>query len=220
MDVQSTEKVNSFIDQLVAIRFESAFWYGIIVVLALIVCFEGYQLYRLALLLAGFAIGYTQMHKVVETVFVTFTPEQKLMAQGIAGIVCAIISTTLIKIGVFLVTFFFVKTTLAGPIATKLLSGVKDQVPLSPYVIPLLSAFVGLVIALLLARAAQNALRPAIVILTAAIGAFAVINTFVEIIPVFPYDLSFLPERTSIIWTVVKLFLMAAGVGIQGIKED
>ena len=56
------------------------------------------------------------------------------------------------------------------------------------------------------------------VCLTAVIGGFAAINFLVDLIPVFPYEVE-LPPPSSVIWLMAKIFLSAAGVGIQDVKD-
>ena len=217
---QVNNQIQSLIDQLAEIKFEGMVMCAVMLVLCLILCFEGYHIYRLALLLMGFAIGYMQMHSLIDSAGVILTSEQRLLAQGIAGIVLAILSTTIVRVGVCLSAFFFAKYYLAMPIAKVLLVKLEGAASYPKILTPVITNVIALVVALIFARMAVESLRPVIVILTAAVGGFALVNIFIQMIPIFPLDISFMPEEGSIIWAGAKLFMAAAGVGIQGIKGE
>lgn len=212
--------VSSLISQFAQLKFEGMLMYGVLLIMALLICFEGYKLYRLALLLMGFAIGYQLMHRVLEFLNVPVTDEQKLMAQAIVGIVLAVISTTVIKWGVFFAAYYFAKYALAAPIAGAVLNMAFKDAVVPEFLPTILTSILGVVVAYIIARFAAGSLRPVIVLLTAAIGGFALVGYFMEMIPFFPYDLNFMLSVPSVIWVGAKLFMTAAGVGIQGLKED
>ncbi len=214
------DALNDLINQLAQLKFDGLLMYGVFVVVALIICFEGYKIYRLALLLMGFAVGFRLAHNVLEMSGVVLTDEQMLMVQGIAGIVCAVISTTIVKIGVFLSAYFFAKYALAVPIAELIVGKAQEKTGLPNFLIPALTSVVGLIAAFVIAKLAVESLRPVIVILTAAVGGFWLVNSFISLIPLFPYDIKFMLDIPGFIWAGVKLFIMAAGVGIQGLKGE
>ena len=224
-DTQSAQNevnmaVNSLISQFAELKFEGMLMYGVFLILSLIICFEGYKLYRLALLLMGFAVGYQLTHNVLEIAGIPLTDEQKLMAQAIVGIVFAVISTTVVKWGVFLATYFFAKHALAVPIAQAVMNTAKEKVTIPAFLVPVITTVIGLIAAYIIAKLAADSLRPVIVLLTAAMGGFALVNNFISMVPYFPYDLSFILSFPAIITVGAKLFMTAAGVGIQGLKED
>ena len=71
----------------------------------------------------------------------------------------------------------------------------------------------------LIALIAMKANRMVIVILTAVVGGFAAVNVFIRLIPVFPADLSGFPGPNSPVYLFAKIFLSAAGVGVQDVRE-
>ena len=212
--------VSSLIDQFAELKFEGMVMYAVLIVAALVICFEGYRIYRMALLLMGFAVGYTQAHYFLDFIHFTAQGELKLMIQAMIGVVCAILSTSVVRIGVFLSAYFFAKYALAVPIANFVMDIIKERVAIPQLLTPVITSAVGLLAAYFIAKLAVESLRPVIVILTAAVGGFSLVNSFIGMIPYFPYDLSFMPGAGNVIWTAAKLFMTGAGVGIQGIKDE
>ncbi len=217
---QVNNAVTSLIDQFATIKFEGLLMYGVLMALAVVLCLEGYRLYKLALLMIGFVVGYTQAHYLIDLIKIQLSNEQMLMAQGIAGIVCAIFTAAILRFGVFIVTFYLFRYGLAMPISVWILGLFSKNVKLPELLVPAILTVLSVVVAVFAAKLAVNALRPTIVILTAAFGAFMTVNCFIAIIPLFPYNLSFMPASTSMIWAFVKLGLTAAGVGIQDIHGE
>ena len=208
------------VGQLAEIKFEGMVMYAVMLCICLIICLEGYHIYRLVLLVTGFSVGYILMHNLIEMSGAAVNAEQKLLVQGIAGIILAILSTTMIRTGVFIAGFYFAKYFLAVPVAQFILSKMDGTVAYPKFLTPVITNAIGLIAAFIFARLTVEALRPAIVILTAAVGAFGLVNCFVHMIPVFPIDISFMPGEGSFIWAIAKLFMTAAGVGVQGIKGE
>ena len=212
--------VNSLIDQLAQIKFEGLVMYGVIMLAALLICLEGYQIYRLALLIIGFAAGYLIMHRLIEFANVQLGSQQMLMVQGIAGIVCAILAASVVRAGVFISTYTLMRHGLAQPIANMILDKAGEKIKIPSIFIPVILSVLSVIVAILVAKLAVSSLRPVIVIITAACGAFTLVSCFIKIIPLFPFDLSFMPGEGSVIWAAAKLALSCAGVGIQGIKDS
>jgi len=211
--------VSSLIDQLAEIKFEGMVMYAVLIVAALVICFEGYRIYRMALLLMGFAVGYTQAHYLLDFIHFNAQGEMKLMIQAVIGVVCAILSSSVVRVGVFFSAYFFAKYALAVPIANFVMNLIKKKADIPEFLIPAITSAIGLLAAYYIAKLAVESLRPVIVILTAAVGGFSLVNSFIGMIPYFPYDLSFMPGEGNVIWVAAKLFMTGAGVGIQGIKE-
>lgn len=211
--------VSSLIDQFAEIKFEGMVMYAVLIVAALVICFEGYRIYRMALLLMGFAVGYTQAHFFLDFIHSTAQGELKLMIQAVIGVVCAILSSSVVRVGVCFSAYFFAKYALAVPIADFVMDLIKKKADIPELLIPAITSAIGLIAAYYIAKLAVESLRPVIVILTAAVGGFSLVNSFIGMIPYFPYDLSFMPGAGNVIWTAAKLFLTGAGVGIQGIKD-
>ena len=76
---QVNDNIQKLIDQLADIKFEGMVMCAVMLVLCLVLCLEGYQIYRLALLLIGLAMGFVTMHSLLDTAGVVLTSEQRLM---------------------------------------------------------------------------------------------------------------------------------------------
>jgi hypothetical protein len=74
------------------------------------------------------------------------------------------------------------------------------------------------VLSILIAFLSIKLNRTVIVILTAVVGGFAAVGYFQQLIKVFPVPLTF-PADSSPIWIFAKMFISAAGVGIQDVRE-
>lgn len=212
--------VSSLIDQFAEIKFEGMFMYAVLLVAALVICLEGYHIYRLALMLMGFAVGYVQVHYFLDFFHISLKSDHKLMVQAIVGVICAIVSTSVVKLGVFLAAYYFAKYALAAPIAGFILRLAGEKISVPEFLVPSLTSIIGLAAAYFIAKIAANSLRLVIVVLTAAVGGFSLVGSFIGMIPYFPVDLSFMPQQGSVVWAAAKLFMTAAGVGIQGIKGE
>ena len=57
--------MQSLVSQLANIKFEGVLMYAILLVAAGFICMEGYGIYRAALSVIGFAVGYTQVHNII-----------------------------------------------------------------------------------------------------------------------------------------------------------
>ncbi len=220
VDNSVNQALESLVDQLATIKFEGLLMYSVLLALSVVLCLEGYRIYKMALLMIGFAVGYTQAHYIIDFLQLKLTSEQMLMAQGIIGIICAIIAASVIRFGIFITTFYLFRYGLATPVALLIMGIADDKVKIPGFLVPTILTILSGVVAFFAAKFAVASLRPAIVILTAAFGAFAAVSCFVNLIPLFPYNLSFMPRSTSVIWAAVKLGLTAAGVGIQGIHGE
>ncbi|MCR4689902.1 MAG: TMEM198/TM7SF3 family protein [Lachnospiraceae bacterium] len=203
------------IEQFAQMRFEGAAVYIVMMIVALIICFEGYRLYRLALLVIGFVTGYTQI-TVILGYFINLTDSRQiLLIRVVAGLICAIASAAVVKVGVFLAVYSFVKESLATGIAMYVLTllGKEDQIP--PFLLPLVVNILGLAAAYVIAKLTTKFLQPVIIVLTAAVGGFCVVNLFLTVLPVLLGTDTFSPPPSSMIWTFARLGFTVVGILVQ-----
>ena len=203
--------VNTIISQLANIKFEGIIMYLVFLIVAMLICFEGYKLYRIALLIVGFVAGYSLAHNVIGYLGQPMTDNQMLMVQSIAGVVCAAASASIVRLGVFVLVYYFVKKSVAAPLAAFLFGLIGDKASIPEFLQPVIVNALGLLAAAVVARLAANSLKNAIAILTAAFGAFTAVDMFIKIIPYIPYVSSYLPEGNSVIYTGAKLVLTLTG---------
>ena len=208
-----TNAANSLVKQLANIEFSSALIYAAMMLVAVIICFEGYQIYRVALMVIGFCVGYGRAHLLLAGT--QLTDEQMLMAQAVAGILLAILAGYLVHVGIFIAAYHFAQANLTALLAPILL----EKVDVPRLLEPIATRLAGVLIAALVAWIAVKSERLVVVILTAVIGGFATVNFFLEMVPTFPIDVSFFLKAPVIVYVIAKLGISAAGVGIQGIKK-
>ena len=163
------------------------------------VCLEGFRIYKVVLYVAAFMFGFRTAHDYLWALI----PDDDvlLMAEVACGLVLAVLAYKIYLAGVAIFVFQFARDNLEeffdGPFAV----------------------IACVVAAALIAFLATKANRMVIVILTAVVGGFSMVNVFLKLIPVFPVDLSFFPPASSIVWYVAKIFLSAAGVMIQDVRD-
>lgn len=202
-----------FVKQLANVEFSNALVYAALVLAAVVICFEGYQIYRVALMAIGFCVGYGRAHLLLAGF--SLTDEQMLMAQAVAGLLLAILAGYLVHVGIFIAAYHFAQENLAAVLAGMLL----QQANVSKFLEPIATRLAGALIAALVAWLAVKSERLVVVLLTAVIGGFAAVNFFMEMVPVFPVDVTFFLKVPTAVYVFAKLGISAAGVGIQGIRK-
>ena len=206
--------MQSFTSQMANIKFEGVLMYVILMLAAGFICMEGYGIYRAALGVIGFAVGYSHVHAFVEGF--ELNDQTMFLVQVIAGLICAALAWTVLKIGIFIAVYHFVQANLSAILAAML----AERLNIPEIAYPLFSAVAGAGIAAFIAHLSTKAERIVVVSVTAALGGFAAVGFFVKMIPIFPVDITFLEKVPEIVWTGAKIFLSAAGFMVQGaIKE-
>lgn len=205
--------IESLIKQFAQIKFDGALMYAVLMILAVIICLEGYGIYKAALLVIGFAVGYSHVGKYFD--LTSFSDEKRLMIQCATGLVVAVLAGVFVKIGIFIAAYHFAQTNLSG-IMVEFLA---KQLNISEEKYNLYAGILGIVVAVIIAYLSMRAERLAVVVLTALVGGFAAVDFFMQMIPVFPIDVSFFDKLPEATWVVLKILLSAAGVGVQGVKE-
>ena len=201
------------LSQLANIKFEGALLCVVCMLAAGYICLEGYGIYKAALSVIGFCVGYSHSHNLVAGM--NLSNEGMLMMQVVIGLVCAVLAIMYIQAGIFLAVYHFVQDNLAAIMAAAL----AEKLSVPQFLFPAFAAVVGIALGILAGFLAIKAHRPAIVIATAVVGGFAAVNFFIQMVPQFPVEMSYIPGPESPLWVGAKIFLSAAGVGVQGIKE-
>ncbi len=207
------DSVKGFVDIFANLDFRNGpLFYVIGIVVAGYCCLEGYRIYKAVLGGLGFIFGYKMAYGIFS--HLGFSGEMLLMAETFAGLILMVLAYSIFKAGVFIGAFQFASANLPVYVGAFIKDSVPNKIILEGIIVTALSA----VLAVIVARLAVKMTRPVLVCFTAVVGGFAAINFLVQLIPVFPYELE-LPDPASPIWLFAKIFLSAAGVGIQGVKD-
>lgn len=191
--------IQGFISTFANLDFHGAPTYCVLLAIALFVCLEGIKLYKMILYAGAFVFGFRYAKELLWARIPN--DEMLLMIEVAAGLLLAVLAWRIYLAGVAMLTFQFARENLKD-----FFSG--------PYAVLICFA-----VSVLVALISMKLNRAVIVILTAVVGGFAAVNFFVDLIAVFPVDLSSFPAKTSPIWLFAKVFLSAAGVGIQDVRE-
>ena len=209
-----TSAADSFMKQLANLEFSNALFYVALMLAAAIICFEGYRLYKLALIVLGFYIGYSRSHVLLAGM--ELTSEQQLIGQAIAGILLAVLAGTLVHVGIYIAAYHFAQTNLAGLLTPILLQHVEVPKLLEP----IATRIAAVLIAAIIAWLAVKSERVVVVVLTAVIGGFAMVNFFLKMVPVFPVNIGFFLKLPPMAFVIAKIGISAAGVGVQGVRKS
>ena len=173
------DAAGSLVKQLANMEFSNALIYAALLLAAVVICFEGYQIYRVALMVIGFCVGYGRAHLILAGF--------QLSDEQLAGLLLAILAGYVVHVGIFIAAYHFAQENLAAILAPMLLG----QVNVSKLLEPVATRLAGVLIAALVAWLAVKSERLVVVLLTAVIGGFAAVNFFMEMVPTFPVDVSF-----------------------------
>jgi len=207
------DAVRSFVEMFTTMDFKNGpIVYVIGIAAALYCCLEGYGIYKMVLGACGFLAGF----KAGALIFagIGFSGEMLLAAETFSGLILMVLSYKIFLAGVFVTAFYIASTNLPVYVEVFLKEKTKNPLLVTGIVVTVISA----VFAFIIARFSVSMTRPVLVCLTAVAGGFAAINNLVALVPVFPYQVE-LPEASSVIWLFAKVFLSAAGVGVQGVKD-
>ena len=205
--------MDDLVSRMASMEFESVFLYVLLTLAAVIICFEGYKIYKIGLMAIGFAVGYSRSHALILNF--SLTDEQMLMAQVIAGIACALLAGVVVHAGIFIAAYSFAQANLSAVLVALL----AQHVEIPKLAEPLFTRLAGVVVAGIVAWLAVKSERVVVVILTAVVGGFAAVNFFCAMVPVFPVDISFFLQAPAIFMVIAKIALSLAGVGVQGTSK-
>ena len=131
-----------------------------------------------------------------------FSQDWQLMFRVMCGLLLAVFAYRIMLLGVFSVVFRVMRVNLSDYFT-------------GPY-----AAILSLAAAGGLAFLSVKLTRPVLVIVTAVAGGFSLVYFFQRLLPIFPYDIMrYVPEPSSPVWIAAKVFLSAAGVGVQDVRE-
>ncbi|MCR5675424.1 MAG: TMEM198/TM7SF3 family protein [Lachnospiraceae bacterium] len=199
MPAEMNDAIHSFIATFANMDLRGAPILCLMLAAAAFVCLEGIKIYKMVLYAGAFIFGFRYTRNLLWARIPS--DELLLMIEVGVGLLLAVLAWKIYLLGVGLLAYQFARENFRdffdGPFAV------------------LLCFAVSVLIAIL----AMKLNRAVIVILTAVVGGFAMVNIFLKLIPVFPVDLSFFPVATSPIWLIAKVFLSAAGVGVQDVRE-
>ena len=207
------EVTESFVSIFANLDFKSGpLFYVIGIIIAGYCCMEGFKIYKMILGGMGFIFGFTLGHDI----FARFGwgDEQLLMAETFLGLILMGLAYSIFLAGVFIAAFQFGLSNF--PIYVESYAG--KWLNFGNVINTVIVTVISVILALIVAKKAKEMTRPVIVCLTAVIGGFAIVNYFLGLIPLFPYEVT-LPPPSSPIYLGAKVFLSMAGAGIQGIKD-
>ena len=211
MDWHSAAK--SFVDMFANMDFRNGpIVYVIGIIAALYCCLEGYRIYKMVLGASGFLLGF----HIGALIFsrMGLSGEQLLAGETFLGLILMVLAYRIMLAGVFITAFYFANANLPVYVEPFL----KEKTGNAFWVTGITVTVISAVLAFIIARFSVRMTRPVLVCLTAVAGGFAAINCLVALIPVFPYKVE-LPGESSVVWLLAKVFLSAAGVGVQGVKD-
>jgi len=205
--------LKDLIRQLVSVSFDGPIFYVILLIIACFICFEGYGIYKMALALIGFFVGYTFSHSILLSF--NLTNEEMLIGQTVIGLILGALAWLFVRAGIFIAAYHLAQRHLAASIVLM----IAKELDVNDTTFMIFSGIAGVIVAMLIAFLSVKAERLVIVVVTAVIGGFACVEYLRQIMTVFPYDMSFMLNAPEALWTLGKIFLAAAGVGIQGVKK-
>ena len=208
--------MDSLVKQLATIKFEGALFLVVLTLASVYICLEGYGIYRMALSVIGFAVGYSHARQILDILHIQIADGSSVIIQVIIGLICAGLAYSVLKIGIFIAAYHFVQVNFSA----MLVAALAERISIPEAVYPIFAAVAGVVIAFLIAKLAVKSERLVIVALTAAVGGFAAVGFFREMIPVFPVNINFMQRIPEVIWLGAKIFLSAAGFMVQGPTKE
>jgi len=188
-------------------------FYVLGIIIAGYCCMEGYKIYKMILGGMGFIFGFTLGHDIFYRMY--WPDEQLLMVETVLGLIFMALAFRIYLAGIFIAVFRFGRANFPVYVEAYVGRHFEFGDVMNGIIVAVLSA----ILAVVVAKLAVGVNRTVIVCITAVIGGFAMVNFFVGLIPSFPYDVSTLPEPSSPVYLAAKIFLSAAGAGIQGFKD-
>ena len=208
--------MESLVKQFASIKFEGVLFWAVLTLAAAYICLEGYGIYRMALSVIGFAVGYSHARQILDILHIQVADGSALMIQVVIGLICAGLAYSALKIGIFIAAYHFVQANFSA----MLVAALSERIDVPTAVYPIFAAVAGVGIAFLIAKRAVKSERLVVVALTAAVGGFAAVGFFREMIPVFPVNIDFMLRVPEVVWFGAKIFLSAAGFMVQGPTKD
>lgn len=185
--------------------------YALLMIAAGFICFRGYKVYKLALAMIGFAVGFSRVRPYLE--LLKLDEGTILIAQLVAALVCAVLSWTFVRVGVFIGAYHFVQDNLSAALSAML----AEKLGLPEVVYPIFAIVAGGAIAWLIAWLVVKSERVVVVLVTAVLGAYGAVFYLRSILPLVPADIEAFTNLPPLVWTAAVALLALAGVFAQGL---
>ncbi len=184
--------------------------YALLMIAAGFICFSGYKVYKLALAMIGFAVGFSRVQPYLE--MLKLDPGTTLIIQLIVALICAALSWTFIRVGVFIAAYHFAQDNLST-VFTQMLA---QKLGLPEIVYPIFAIAAGAAIAWLIAWLVVKSERIVVVLVTAVSGGYGAVYFLRSLLPLVPADIDAFINLPPLVWTAAVVLLALAGVFAQG----
>ena len=185
--------------------------YALLMLAAGFICFRGYSVYRLALAMIGFAVGFSRVRPYLE--MFKLDEGTILIIQLVAALACAVLAWSFLGVGVFIAAYHFVQDNLSAALSDML----AKKLGLPEIVYPLFAIVAGAAIAWLIAWLVVKSERVVIVLITSVVGAYGAVYFLRSILPLIPADIEAFINLPAPVWMAAVALLALAGVFAQGL---
>lgn len=187
--------------------------YALLCLAAGFICFRGYKVYHLALAMIGFAVGFSRVEPYL--VLLNVQGGTRLIIQLIAAIICAVLSWSFVRVGVFIAAYHFARENLSAVLAAIL----AEKLNLPEVVYPIFAIVAGGAIAWLIAWLVVKSERIVVVLTTAILGAYGAVFFLRSILPLIPADIDAFINLPELVWLAAVALLALAGGFAQGLLK-
>ena len=190
--------------------------YVVLFLLAVYICFNGYTVYKFALGVLGFWIGFTNVHKLIEFFDLSLNEKQMLFLQILFGAALMMLSWFIRKLGLFVVVFDFVYIYLSSIV----IEFIAKKMDISPQIYPYFSVLFAFLIALIPALLAVKHEYSIVIIVMAWIGGFAAVHYLQLFLTNGPIHIGLISVFPSWGWYFLQCFVSLSGMMTQGVGQD
>ncbi len=184
--------------------------YALLMIAAGFICFSGYKVYKLALAMIGFAVGFSRVRPYLE--LLKLDEGTILIIQLVAALVCAALAWSFVRVGVFIAAYHFTRDNLSSVLSGML----AEKLGLPEVIYPVFAIIAGGVIAWLIAWLVVKSERIVVVMVTAVLGAYGAVYFLKSILPLIPADIEAFINLPPLVWTAAVVLLAVAGIFAQG----
>lgn len=208
--------MEDIISKVANLKINNNIVYIIIFLLAVYICFNGYTVYKFALGVLGFWVGFSNVHKLLEFFNVNVNDKQMLFLQILFGAALMMLSWLLRKLGLFVVVFDFVYIYLASIVV----EFIAKKMDISPQIYPYFSVLFALALALLAALLAVKHEYSIIIIVMAWVGGFAAVHYLQLFLTNGPFHIGLLSIFPTWGWYFLQCFVSLSGMMTQGVGQE
>ena len=187
--------------------------YALLCVAAGFICFSGYKVYHLALAMIGFAVGFSRVEPYLG--LLNLDNGTRLIIQLIVAIICAILSWSFVRVGVFMAAYHFARENLSAMLSEML----ARKLELPEVVYPIFAIVAGGVIAWIIAWLVVKSERIVVVLITSILGAYGAVFFLRSILPLIPADIDAFINLPALVWLAAVVLLALAGAFAQGLLK-